>query len=194
MTFAFARISAVIAMRVEDYYPQGKRWWVRLHEKGGKRHEMPAHHNLEAYLDAYIDAAGIRDAGKSPLFRSATPFRSGRLTDKPMHRVDAYCMIQRRAAALGLRGSGATPSAQRGSRPISTMAAHWKMRSEWQRMRARARRSSMTAPGRNHSGRSGADPDLRPAASHELGLLSENRGPAGARPIAAPRPRLVPRT
>jgi site-specific recombinase XerD len=52
MTFAFARIGAVVAMRVEDYYPQGKRWWVRLHEKGGKRHEMPAHHNLEAYLDA----------------------------------------------------------------------------------------------------------------------------------------------
>src|SRR5580700_10327041 len=39
MTFAFARIGAVVAMRVEDYYPMGKRWWVRLHEKGGKRHE-----------------------------------------------------------------------------------------------------------------------------------------------------------
>jgi integrase/recombinase XerD len=102
MTFAFARISAVVAMRVEDYYPQGKRWWVRLHEKGGKRHEMPAHHNLEAYLDAYIDAAGIRDAGKSPLFRTATPYRSGELTEKPMHRIDAYRMVQRRAATLGL--------------------------------------------------------------------------------------------
>ncbi len=51
MTFAFARIGAVVAMRVEDYYANGKRWWVRLHEKGGKRHEMPAHHNLEAYLE-----------------------------------------------------------------------------------------------------------------------------------------------
>jgi integrase/recombinase XerD len=71
MTFAFARIGAVVAMRVEDYYPEGKRWWVRLHEKGGKRHEMPAHHNLETYLDAYIDAAGIRDGDKTPLFRSA---------------------------------------------------------------------------------------------------------------------------
>ncbi len=37
-----------------------------MHEKGGKRHEMPAHHNLEAYLDAYIEAAGIRDGGKAP--------------------------------------------------------------------------------------------------------------------------------
>ena len=47
MTFAFARVSAVVGMRVEDYYPQGKRWWLRLHEKGGKRHEMPVHHKLE---------------------------------------------------------------------------------------------------------------------------------------------------
>jgi integrase/recombinase XerD len=71
MTFAFARIGAVVAIRVEDYYPRGKCWWVGRHEKGGKRHEMPAHHTLEAYLDDYLDAAGIRDSGKSPLFRSA---------------------------------------------------------------------------------------------------------------------------
>ena len=102
MTFAFARIGAVVAMRVEDYYPKGKRWWVRLHEKGGKRHEMPAHHILEAYLDAYIEAAGIRDAGKNPLFRSAAG-RTGALTEKPMNRVDAWRMIQRRAADLGMR-------------------------------------------------------------------------------------------
>src|ERR1700728_456551 len=102
MTFAFARIGAVVAMRVEDYYPKGKRWWVRLHEKGGKRHEMPAHHNLEAYLDAYIEAAGIRDGGKTPLFRSAAG-RTGTLTEKPMNRVDAWRMIQRRAAGLGMK-------------------------------------------------------------------------------------------
>jgi site-specific recombinase XerD len=102
MTFTFARVGAVVEMRVEDYYPQGKRWWVRLHEKGSKRHEMPAHHMLEAYLDAYLDAAGIRESGKSPLFRSAV-WHSGTLTERAMHRVDAYRMIQRRAAAMGLK-------------------------------------------------------------------------------------------
>ncbi len=71
MTYAFARIGAVVAMKVEDYYPEGKRWWVRLHEKGGKRHEMPAHHKLEAFIDEYLAAAGIREAGKTPLFHSA---------------------------------------------------------------------------------------------------------------------------
>ena len=54
MTYAFARIGAVVSMRVEDYFAYGKRWWVRLHEKGGKQHEMPEQHKLEAFLDEYI--------------------------------------------------------------------------------------------------------------------------------------------
>ncbi len=102
MTFAFARIGAVVSMRIEDYYSDGKRWWLRLHEKGGKVHEMPAHHTLEAYLDAYLDAAELRDAGKTPLFRSAAG-RTGTLTTAAMDRVDAYRMIRRRALAAGLK-------------------------------------------------------------------------------------------
>jgi integrase/recombinase XerD len=93
MTYAFARIGAVVSMRVEDYFANGKRWWVRLHEKGGKRHEMPAHHKLEAFLDEYIRTAGIAGDDKTSLFRSAVA----------MHRVDAWRMIQRRAADLGMK-------------------------------------------------------------------------------------------
>jgi site-specific recombinase XerD len=103
MIYSFSRIGAVVAMRVEDYYPAGKRWWVRLHEKGGKRHEMPAHHKLEAFIDEYLAAAGIREDGKTPLFRSAIG-KTGVLTDKPMNRVDAYRMIRRRTAEAGLKG------------------------------------------------------------------------------------------
>jgi integrase len=102
MTFAFARVSAVVAMRVEDYLPKGKRWWVRLHENGGKLHEMPAHHVLEEYLDAYLDKADIRDDKRSPLFRSARG-RTGLLSAKRMNRVDAWRMVQRRASAAGMR-------------------------------------------------------------------------------------------
>jgi integrase len=58
MAYSFSRVSAAVGMRVEDYFAQGKRCWVRLDEKGGKRHEMPAHHNLETYMDAYLYAAG----------------------------------------------------------------------------------------------------------------------------------------
>ena len=101
MTYTFARISASVAMRVEDYYPEGKRWWVRLHEKGGKEHAMPAHHNLEAWMDAYLHAAGIADQKKAPLFRT-TRGRTGVLTTEGMTRVDAWRMIRRRAQDAGL--------------------------------------------------------------------------------------------
>jgi integrase len=36
MVYTFARIGAVLQMNVGDYFSQGRRGWVRLHEKGGK--------------------------------------------------------------------------------------------------------------------------------------------------------------
>jgi integrase/recombinase XerD len=41
MGYSFARVSAAAGLRVEDYLQQGRRAWLRLHEKGGKRHEVP---------------------------------------------------------------------------------------------------------------------------------------------------------
>jgi site-specific recombinase XerD len=101
MVFSFARISAVLGMKVEDYYPNGKRWWLRPHEKGGKFHELPAHHNAEAYLDANIEAAGIGGDGKEALFRSVLG-KSGKLSTRPLRRDNALAMIKRRAVAAGL--------------------------------------------------------------------------------------------
>ena len=57
-------------LTVADYYVEGRKAWFRLHEKGGKRHEVPAHHNAADYVDAYIAAAGIAEERKSPLFRT----------------------------------------------------------------------------------------------------------------------------
>jgi integrase/recombinase XerD len=100
MCYSFARVSAVINMHVEDYFANGKRWWFRLHEKGGKRHEVPAHHNAESYLDLYIDAAGIWEEKKGPLFRSVDKHR--RLTLAPLSRVDVWRMIRRRSKDAGI--------------------------------------------------------------------------------------------
>ena len=58
-------------MEVEDYFSNGKRRWLRLHEKGGKRHEMPVHHKLEQFLDEYLDAGRHPRRQQNPLFRSA---------------------------------------------------------------------------------------------------------------------------
>ena len=43
---------------------------MRLHEKGGKQHAMPCHHNLESYLHEYIDGAGLAPEPKALLFQT----------------------------------------------------------------------------------------------------------------------------
>jgi integrase/recombinase XerD len=101
MCYSFARVSATINMNVEDYYQQGERSWFRLHEKGGKFHEVPAHHNAEAYLDDYLAAAGITDERKTPMFLSAAG-RAGVLSEQRMSRTDVLRMVKRRATAVGI--------------------------------------------------------------------------------------------
>jgi site-specific recombinase XerD len=99
MVYTFARISAALGMKVKDYYTQGRRGWVRLHEKGGKEHEVPCHHTLEQYLDEYIAAAGIAGDPDGLLFRT-----TGRKTGLAgrMYQQDAYRMIQRQVLIAGL--------------------------------------------------------------------------------------------
>ena len=100
MVYSFARVSAVVGMRVEDYYQQGKRWWLRLQEKGGKHHAVPVHHKAEAYLDAYLAAAGIAAEKDAPLWRSMP--RAGGMGARRMSRVDVFRMIKRRVKTVGL--------------------------------------------------------------------------------------------
>jgi site-specific recombinase XerD len=101
MVFSFARIGAALGMKVEDVFTQNRRLWVRLHEKGGKPHAMPCHHNLEAYLTAYIDQAGLAEDPKGPLFRTIGR-GTGQLTRTPLPQANTYMMIGRRPAAAGI--------------------------------------------------------------------------------------------
>jgi integrase/recombinase XerD len=110
MVYSFARVSAVVGMNVEDYYAIGKRSWIRLKEKGGKHHEVPAHHNAVEYLDAYLTTSGITDDRKSPLFRTLarsakSPVdRTSRMVvmGNRMSRMDVLRMIKRRSIAAGI--------------------------------------------------------------------------------------------
>jgi len=103
-------------MNMEDIVQTAGRSWIRLREKRGKTHELPAHHKLLDHLDAYLEAVGHRDEPKAPVFRTARG-RTGELTGTRMSRHDAYAMVRRRAAAAGItakignhtfRGTGIT--------------------------------------------------------------------------------------
>ena len=91
-------MSAAGGMRRQDYFRQGVRGWLRLHENGGKRHDVPAHHRAEA-VEAYVAAAGLEDA-RPPLFQSVD--RTGRPSGRPLGRRAVLAMIKRRAVAAGL--------------------------------------------------------------------------------------------
>jgi len=145
MVYSFARIGAALGMTVEDVYTQNRRLWVRLREKGGKRHAMPCHHNLEEYLPAYLDRAGLRGDPKGALFRTIGR-GTGQLTRTVLPQANAYAMIRRRAAAAGIatklgnhsfRATGITAYLKNGG----TL----ERRQQWQTMLRRERRSSMIA-------------------------------------------------
>ena len=133
LVYSFSRVSAAIGMNVADYFPQGRRMWFRLKEKGSKHHEVPAHYNAEAYLDAYLDAAKagshplatqIADS-HTPLFRTISrsqDLASSRFIACTAPTSSARSNAERSPLAFH-RTSPATPSEPPASRPISTAAA-----------------------------------------------------------------------
>lgn len=134
MVYTFARVGAVTRMRVSDLFVQGRRYWVRLREKGGKEHSLPCHHNLQEYLLDYVETAALTEAPSTPLFRSVAG-RTGRLTDRSMDQPSVYLMIRRRARAAGIetrigchtfRATGITAYLKNGGRLeiAQQMAAH----------------------------------------------------------------------
>lgn len=73
---------------------------VSFHEKGGKLHEVPAHHKAEAHVDAWIDAADIGENRKLPLFRTFD--RNGAVTARSLNQADVLRMVKVRGKAVGL--------------------------------------------------------------------------------------------
>ncbi len=92
MLYSFARVSAVLWMRRQDYFGQGSRGWLRLHEKGGKRHDVPAHHRAAEALDKYLAAAELEEP-KAVLFQSVDP-AGHRLTGRALQRRVVLAMIK----------------------------------------------------------------------------------------------------
>jgi integrase/recombinase XerD len=97
----FARIGAVVNLKVEDYYPTGKRFLLRFKEKDGKEKELPVHHKLEELLDEYLKTTGLGAEPGSPLFPAAWG-KTGKLSRRPLVRTDVADMLKRRPKQAGL--------------------------------------------------------------------------------------------
>ena len=100
MLYSFARVSAALGMRRQDYFGAGEPGVAPPSREGGERHDVPAHHRAAAALDAYVEAAGLEEP-KVALFQSVDPAWR-RLTGRALERRVVLAMIKRRAAAAGL--------------------------------------------------------------------------------------------
>ena len=118
MVYSFARVGALVKLRVRDYYRQGAKAWFMLDEKGGKQNRVPVHHLAAEYVESYIASAGIESQRDTPLFRS---FGRGRgstdVSNRGLSRGEIFAIVQRRVQAAGLpkeigchsfRGTGIT--------------------------------------------------------------------------------------
>ena len=133
MLYTFARIGAAVSVDTDDIFVNGRRYFVRLREKGGRQHEMPLHHTAEETVLAYMDAADLHNQRRMPLFRTVD--RKRNLTETRMLRQDALSMVKRRARDAGLgaaicchtmRASGITAYMMNGGtlERAQQMAAH----------------------------------------------------------------------
>jgi site-specific recombinase XerD len=89
-------------MKVEDYYLESKRRWLRLLEKGGCHHEVPVHHKAEAVIDLYLEKAGITADLRGYLIRSVISKRGDQLNPSPLFTRNASDIVKKRALAAGL--------------------------------------------------------------------------------------------
>ena len=101
LAYTFARIGAVVNLKVEDYFQTGKRSMIRFREKGGKETEIPVHHKLEELLDQYLETSGLRNRPNAPLFPIALG-KTRKLGNRPATRIDAARMLKRRLKDAGL--------------------------------------------------------------------------------------------
>ena len=103
LAYTFARIGAVVNLKVEDYYPSGKRFLLRFKEKGGKEKDLPVHHKLEELLDEYLKVTGLEKEPESPLFPAAIG-KTGKLSHRPLTRTDAADMPDHEALCSMIAG------------------------------------------------------------------------------------------
>ncbi|HVT58975.1 MAG TPA: tyrosine-type recombinase/integrase [Thermoanaerobaculia bacterium] len=101
MLYSFARVGAIVRLRVRDYENQRRRAYLALREKGGQHRRVPVHSRAAEALDAYLEAAGIGATPEAPLFQALTGKR-GELAGHALTARSALRVVKRRAAAAGI--------------------------------------------------------------------------------------------
>jgi len=140
---SIAQVGAAVGMKVEDFYTQNRRGWVRLHKKGSKVTELPCHHKLDQFLEEWIAAAGLVGSPETPLLPTLRHSRLA-LSRRALPQANVH-MIQRRAKDAGLRTKISAPSFRAaGITTYLKNGGKLEIAQAWPAMKARGQRASMT--------------------------------------------------
>jgi site-specific recombinase XerD len=102
LAYNACRGGAVARLRLGDFQDDGQQYVLRFMEKGGKSREIPVRHDLEGFILAYVEAAGIAtDAKESPLFRMGNG-RTRKLSGNAMTSKRICELVKRRLKDAGL--------------------------------------------------------------------------------------------
>jgi site-specific recombinase XerD len=102
LAYTACRAGAVAKLRLGDFQHDGTQYVLRFQEKGGKSREIPVRHDLEGFILAYVDAAGLAGEAKdTPLFRASNG-RSRTLAARPLGTERICELVKRRLKDAGL--------------------------------------------------------------------------------------------
>ncbi len=102
LAYTACRAGAVAKLRLGDFQFDGTQFALRFLEKGGKSREIPVRHDLECFIRAYLEAAGIAAEPKDrPLFRAGCR-GGGQLTGNAIDSRVVCDLVKRRLKDAGL--------------------------------------------------------------------------------------------
>jgi integrase/recombinase XerD len=102
LAYTACRAGAVAKLRLGDFQHDGTQYVLRFQEKGGKSREIPVRHDLEGFILAYVDVAGLAGEAKAtPLFRASNG-RSRKLAANPLGTERICELVKRRLKDAGL--------------------------------------------------------------------------------------------
>jgi integrase/recombinase XerD len=102
LAYTACRAGAVAKLRLGDFQEDGSQYVLRFQEKGGKSREIPVRHDLEGFIQAYVEVAGIAAEAKDrPLFQASNG-RTKKLTGGPLTSKRICELVKRRLKDAGL--------------------------------------------------------------------------------------------
>lgn len=103
MLYSFLRVSALLALRVDDVRLASGELLVR--EKGGQQRMLPLHPELARRLERYLKSTSFGEEPGHALFPAMRRGRSSRFGERALSRSEAWTLVRKHLNLAGIAGS-----------------------------------------------------------------------------------------